>query len=100
MKTYYVAELTGVFDRPITPEIARLAVEQLGGDIDGIGCRHMTASDGTTGWGAFLLRRTTTDKAKAETAARWLARSINPDCVFIFTDWQGPIGESGQGGDA
>jgi len=99
MTTYYVAEMTGVFGAPLTLEVAQRAVEELGMPLEAIGCRHMTANDGATGWGAFLLHRTTTSKAKAETAARWLARELGrTDCVFIFTDWQGPV--DGAGGAA
>lgn len=93
--TFYVAEMTGVFDRPITASVAEILARELGLSVDEIGCRHMTADDGSTGWGAFRLHHVLKNKARAETAARWLRREVPPTSeVFIFTDWHGPLADA------
>lgn len=88
--SYYVAEMTGVFDRPITVAIAAVVAAEMGCGVDEISSRHMTADDGSTGWGAFRLHYVFKNKSRAETIARWLRRDVpESSSIFIFTDWQG-----------
>lgn len=92
MTTFYIAELTEIFDRPITTDIAKQVSAAGNFPIETIGCREMTCENGAIGWGAFLLRHTTNSRDRAETAARWLARGTGKaEAVYIFTDWQNPL---------